>query len=92
MDESHEGQYSCTAYNALGSEGPSPRVRVRVQRPPALLARPQPLYLARLGRPLALPCAAAPQPPLAPPAVVWSRVSAAAPRPAPRPPAPPPAR
>ncbi|XP_073948986.1 protein turtle-like [Choristoneura fumiferana] len=73
VDESHEGQYSCTAYNALGSEGPSPRVRVRVQRPPALLTRPQPLYLARLGQPLALPCAAAPQPHHAPPAVVWTR-------------------
>ncbi|KAI8422144.1 hypothetical protein MSG28_006055 [Choristoneura fumiferana] len=89
VDESHEGQYSCTAYNALGSEGPSPRVRVRVQRPPALLTRPQPLYLARLGQPLALPCAAAPQPHHAPPAVVWTRVSVvrpSAPPSAPRPP------
>ncbi|XP_063375024.1 protein borderless [Cydia amplana] len=73
VDESHEGQYSCTAYNALGSSGPSPRVRVRVQRPPVLLTRPQPLYLARLGQPLALPCAAAHQPHHDPPRVVWSR-------------------
>ncbi|XP_047991056.1 protein borderless-like [Leguminivora glycinivorella] len=73
VDESHEGQYSCTAYNALGSSGPSPRVRVRVQRPPALLARPQPLYLARLGQPLALPCAAAHQPHHDPPLIIWTR-------------------
>ncbi|XP_063622283.1 protein borderless isoform X1 [Cydia splendana] len=73
VDESHEGQYSCTAYNALGSSGPSPRVRVRVQRPPVLLTRPQPLYLARLGQPLALPCAAAHQLHHDPPRVIWSR-------------------
>ncbi|KAF9411713.1 hypothetical protein HW555_009579, partial [Spodoptera exigua] len=59
VDESHEGEYSCTPYNSLGSAGPSPGVRVRVQRPPALAARPQPLYVARLGATLTLPCAAA---------------------------------
>ncbi|CAH1646879.1 unnamed protein product [Spodoptera littoralis] len=59
VDESHEGEYSCTPYNSLGSAGPSTGVRVRVQRPPALAARPQPLYVARLGATLTLPCAAA---------------------------------
>ncbi|XP_072938896.1 protein borderless isoform X2 [Epargyreus clarus] len=73
VDESHEGQYSCTPYNALGSEGASGPVRVRVQRPPALAARPQPLYLARLGAALALPCAPAPDPLRAPPNVRWAK-------------------
>ncbi|CAG4961806.1 unnamed protein product [Parnassius apollo] len=73
VDESHEGVYSCTPYNALGSEGPSAGVRVRVSRAPALALRPQPLYLARLGASLALPCAAAPQPHLAP-VLRWTRV------------------
>lgn len=81
VDESHEGEYSCTPYNALGSEGASPPVRVRVQRPPALSARPLPLYLARLGAALTLPCAPRaphhPAPP-APPAVTWTRVRGAA--------------
>lgn len=78
VDESHEGEYSCTPYNALGSEGASPPVRVRVQRPPALSARPLPLYLARLGAAITLPCAPRaphhPTPP-APPAVIWTRVN-----------------
>ncbi|VVC98470.1 unnamed protein product [Leptidea sinapis] len=68
VDESHEGVYSCTAYNALGSGGASGGVRVRVLRPPELALRPAPLYLARLGATLALPCQPAPTAdPLAPP-------------------------
>lgn len=73
MDESHEGEYSCTPYNALGTEGASPRVRVRVLRPPSLRLRPAPLYLARLGQVLALPCAAAK--PHEHSELRWSRVS-----------------
>ncbi|XP_038215044.1 protein borderless-like [Zerene cesonia] len=73
VDESHEGVYSCTPYNALGSGGPSGGVRVRVQRPPALAQRPSPLYLARLGQALTLPCSAALDPPHAPPTVAWTR-------------------
>lgn len=59
VDESHEGQYSCTPYNALGTAGASPRVRVRVLRPPVLATRPLPLYVARLGAELKLPCSLA---------------------------------
>lgn len=78
VDESHEGQYSCTPYNALGSAGASPRVRVRVLRPPALAARPQPLYVARLGATLTLPCAlqASSQEGDAAPPLLWTRVRA----------------
>lgn len=54
-------------------------MRVRVQRPPALSARPLPLYLARLGAAITLPCAPRaphhPAPPAAP-AVTWTRVKA----------------
>ncbi|XP_045534516.1 protein borderless [Papilio machaon] len=75
VDESHEGVYSCTPYNALGTEGASGGVRVRVLRAPRLSARPQPLYVARLGDTLTLPCAVA-EPPhhAAPaPALRWTR-------------------
>lgn len=74
VDESHEGEYSCTPYNALGSEGASPGVRVRVQRPPALVARPHPLYVARLGDALTLPCAVETRPQDPPPTLHWTRV------------------
>ncbi|XP_063822866.1 protein borderless, partial [Ostrinia nubilalis] len=73
VDESHEGEYSCTPYNALGSEGASPGVRVRVQRPPALAARPRPLYVARLGDALTLPCALEARPHDLPATLRWTR-------------------
>lgn len=75
VDESHEGVYSCTPYNALGTEGASGGVRVRVQRPPALAARPHPLYVARLGHALTLPCAVAPMPDALQPTLTWTRVT-----------------
>ncbi|KAI5633249.1 immunoglobulin domain-containing protein [Phthorimaea operculella] len=73
VDESHEGEYSCTPYNALGSAGPSPRVRVVVARPPALATRPLPLYVARLGQALTLPCAPQLLPHHPPPTLHWAR-------------------
>ncbi|KAJ2942516.1 hypothetical protein O0L34_g1980 [Tuta absoluta] len=73
VDESHEGEYSCTPYNALGSAGASPRVRVVVARPPALATRPLPLYVARLGQALTLPCAPQLLPHHPPPTLHWAR-------------------
>ncbi|CAB3224104.1 unnamed protein product [Arctia plantaginis] len=73
VDESHEGEYSCTPYNSLGSEGPSPGVRVRVQKPPALTSRPQPLYVARLGATLTIPCSASTRSHHDEPSVHWAR-------------------
>ncbi|XP_068632528.1 protein borderless [Battus philenor] len=73
VDDTHEGVYSCTPYNALGTEGASSGVRVRVQRAPELRVRPQPLYVARLGDTLALPCAAAVPPHGPAPALRWTR-------------------
>ncbi|XP_041988064.1 protein borderless [Aricia agestis] len=73
VDESHEGLYSCTPYNALGSAGPSAAVRVRVQRPPALVARPQPLYVARLGAAVTMPCSPALMVQATLPTVRWTK-------------------
>ncbi|XP_062527577.1 protein borderless [Bombyx mori] len=73
VDETHEGVYSCTPYNALGTEGPSAGVRVRVQRPPAFAARPLPLYVARLGATLSLPCKVAVYQHNDPPLLRWTR-------------------
>ncbi|KAJ0175368.1 hypothetical protein K1T71_008527 [Dendrolimus kikuchii] len=78
VDESHEGLYSCTPYNALGTAGASPGVRVRVQRPPAAARRPQPLYVARLGTTIALPCSGAMHHHYGAPAVAWTRLDGSA--------------
>lgn len=75
MDESHEGLYSCTPYNILGTEGASPPVRVRVQKPPTIIRRPQTLYLTRLGQQVHMPCVASDGNIEVPPVIVWSRVN-----------------
>ncbi|XP_017772996.1 PREDICTED: protein borderless isoform X2 [Nicrophorus vespilloides] len=56
VDESHTGHYSCTPYNDLGTEGPSPSIHVIVQRPPVFVVTPNPLYLRKLGETLEMPC------------------------------------
>ncbi|GBP41425.1 Protein borderless [Eumeta japonica] len=71
VDDTHAGLYSCTPYNSLGSEGPSPAVRVQVLRPPRISPVPRPLYLARLGQPLTMVCGADDN--NTPPAIAWTR-------------------
>ncbi|XP_011500330.1 PREDICTED: protein turtle [Ceratosolen solmsi marchali] len=56
VDESHAGKYSCTPYNALGTDGPSPPITVIVQRPPVFTVTPQHLYMRKLGDTLEIPC------------------------------------
>ncbi|XP_012062720.1 PREDICTED: protein turtle [Atta cephalotes] len=56
VDETHSGSYSCTPYNELGTEGPSPLITVIVQRPPMFTVTPQHLYMRKLGETLEIPC------------------------------------
>ncbi|XP_014210122.1 protein borderless isoform X1 [Copidosoma floridanum] len=56
VDETHAGSYSCTPYNVLGTEGPSPPITVIVQRPPVFTVTPQHLYMRKLGDTLEIPC------------------------------------
>lgn len=59
VDESHAGRYSCTPYNKLGSEGPSPLIQVIVQRPPIFTIKPKQIYVHKLGETVVMSCDAA---------------------------------
>lgn len=74
VDESHSGYYTCTPYNDLGTEGPSPNIHVIVQRPPVFIMTPQHLYLRKLGESLELPCDARDGENEHKPIIVWYRV------------------
>lgn len=74
VDESHSGYYTCTPYNDLGTEGPSPNIHVIVQRPPVFVLTPQHLYLRKLGETLELPCDARDGENEHRPIIVWYRV------------------
>lgn len=56
VDESHGGDYVCTPFNDLGTDGPSPPIHVMVQRPPVFTLQPQNLYLRKIGDSLEMPC------------------------------------
>lgn len=66
--------YSCTPYNALGTEGPSPKIKVIVQRPPVFTATPNSIYLRKLGDSITLPCDAIDSEGQRRPTLVWTKV------------------
>ncbi|XP_012222361.1 protein borderless isoform X1 [Linepithema humile] len=71
VDETHSGSYSCTPYNELGTEGPSPSISVIVQRPPVFTITPQHLYMRKLGESLEIPCDARDGDDAHRPTIVW---------------------
>ncbi|XP_076655189.1 borderless isoform X2 [Halictus rubicundus] len=71
VDDTHSGSYTCTPYNELGTEGPSPTISVIVQSPPVFTLTPQPVYLRKLGDSLEMPCAATDKNESHQPSIVW---------------------
>ncbi|KAL0101927.1 hypothetical protein PUN28_018468 [Cardiocondyla obscurior] len=71
VDETHSGSYTCTPYNDLGTDGPSPSITVIVQRPPIFTVTPQHLYMRKLGETLEIPCDAKDGDDSHRPAIVW---------------------
>ncbi|CAG9827925.1 unnamed protein product [Diabrotica balteata] len=56
VDESHNGIYTCTPYNDLGSAGASTNMHVIVQKPPIFVKTPHNLYLRKLGESVEMTC------------------------------------
>ncbi|XP_060821776.1 protein borderless [Bombus pascuorum] len=71
VDETHSGSYTCTPYNDLGTDGPSPSITVVVQRPPVFTVTPQHLYIRKLGENLEIPCDARDGDQSHRPSIVW---------------------
>ena len=74
VDESHTGSYSCTPYNELGTDGPSPLIHVIVQKPPIITVKPKPLYIYKLGDNVTFPCDARDKYNYQRPQILWMRV------------------
>lgn len=56
VDQTHAGRYSCTPFNVLGTDGPSPLIEVIVQQPPVFTLRPSPIYITKLGERVVMSC------------------------------------
>ena len=76
VDETHRGRYTCTPFNDLGTEGPSPVIDVHVQRPPVFTITPRNTYLRRTGDVVAMPCDAANGGDTERPHIVWFKAGA----------------
>ncbi|KAH8357021.1 hypothetical protein KR200_002319 [Drosophila serrata] len=73
VDENHAGSYTCTPYNDLGTDGPSPVISVIVLRPPIFSVTPKAIYIQKLGEAAELPCEAIDRDGNNRPSIVWSR-------------------
>lgn len=56
VDDTHNGVYTCTPYNDLGTAGPSTNMHVIVQKPPIFVKTPHNLYLRKLGETVEMTC------------------------------------
>lgn len=50
------GKYTCTPFNELGTEGPSPNIKVFIQHPPEFTLKPKSVYIQKLGDSVTLHC------------------------------------
>lgn len=50
--------FSCTPYNTLGTEGPSPIIKVIIQHPPEFTLKPKSVYIQKLGDSVTMHCSA----------------------------------
>lgn len=73
VNQNHQGRYTCTPYNAQGTQGSSGQMEVLVRKPPAFLIEPEPLYQKKLGEAVEMPCEAQEAEGTTKPTVKWER-------------------
>ncbi|EEB15044.1 neuronal cell adhesion molecule, putative [Pediculus humanus corporis] len=71
VKEEHSGSYTCTPFNELGTDGPSPKMNVFVLKSPVFTITPQMLYIRRKGESLHIPCEATEEHKIHKPNIVW---------------------
>lgn len=56
VNQNHQGRYTCTPYNAQGTQGSSGPMEVLVRKPPAFTIEPDPLYQRKVGESVEMHC------------------------------------
>ncbi|XP_022903415.1 protein turtle isoform X4 [Onthophagus taurus] len=56
VNQSHQGRYTCTPYNAQGTQGSSGPMEVLVRKPPVFTIEPEPMYQRKVGETVEMPC------------------------------------
>lgn len=56
VNQNHQGRYTCTPYNAQGTQGSSGAMEVLVRKPPAFTIEPDLLYQRKVGESVEMAC------------------------------------
>nr|CAH7765601.1 unnamed protein product [Callosobruchus chinensis] len=73
VNENHQGRYTCTPYNAQGTQGSSGQMEVLVRKPPAFTVEPEPMYQRKVGESVEMHCEAQEAEGTQKPSVQWQR-------------------
>lgn len=75
VNQNHQGRYTCTPYNAHGTQGSSGHMEVLVRKPPVFTLEPEPLYQRKVGETVEMHCDAQEAEGTQKPNIQWQRVS-----------------
>ncbi|KAL9931032.1 immunoglobulin superfamily member turtle isoform 3-T21 [Glossina fuscipes fuscipes] len=73
VNEDHQGRYTCTPYNALGTQGSSGPMEVLVRKPPTFTIEPESLYQRKVGDSVEMHCDAVEAEGTQKPIIKWQR-------------------
>lgn len=73
VNQNHQGRYTCTPYNAQGTQGSSGAMEVLVRKPPSFIVEPDPLYQRKVGESVEMNCDAQEAEGTQRPTITWLR-------------------
>lgn len=73
VNQNHQGRYTCTPYNAQGTQGSSSTMEVLVRKPPTFIFEPEPVYQKKLGESVEMYCEAQEAEGTQKPVIQWRR-------------------
>ncbi|XP_065214035.1 protein turtle isoform X3 [Planococcus citri] len=73
VNQNHQGRYTCTPYNAQGTQGSSGHMEVLVRKPPTFTVEPESHYLRKVGETVDMFCDAQEAEGTQKPKIEWQR-------------------
>ncbi|XP_067210689.1 protein turtle isoform X2 [Linepithema humile] len=73
VNENHQGRYTCTPYNAQGTQGSSGPMEVLVRNPPVFILEPESVYTKKVGETVEMHCDAQEAEGTQKPTIQWHR-------------------
>ncbi|EFN81091.1 Protein turtle [Harpegnathos saltator] len=73
VNENHQGRYTCTPYNAQGTQGSSGPMEVLVRNPPVFTLEPDSMYTRKVGETVEMHCDAQEAEGTQKPTIQWHR-------------------